>query len=39
MTFDESTTEEDIDYILEVVPKIVELLRSMSPLWEKIKDK
>lgn len=39
MTFDESTTEEDIDYILEVVPKIVKLLRDMSPLWEKIKDK
>lgn len=39
MTFDESTTEEDIDYILEVVPGIVKLLRGMSPLWEKIKDK
>lgn len=39
MTFDESTTEKDIDYILEVVPKIVKLLRDMSPLWEKIKDK
>lgn len=39
MTFDESTTEEDIDYILEVVPKIVKLLRDMSPLWEKIKDR
>lgn len=39
MTFDESTTEEDIDYILDVVPKIVKLLRDMSPLWEKIKDK
>lgn len=39
MTFDESTTEEDIDYILEVVPKIVKLLRDMSPLWEKIKNK
>ncbi len=39
MTFDENTTEEDIDYILEVVPKIVKLLRDMSPLWEKIKDK
>lgn len=36
MSFDESTTDEDIDYILETVPKIVEMLRSMSPLWEKI---
>ncbi len=36
MTFDESTTEDDIDYILETVPGIVEMLRAMSPLWEKI---
>ena len=29
-------TEEDVDYILEVVPPIVEKLRAMSPLWDKI---
>jgi cysteine desulfurase len=27
-------TEEDIDYILEVLPVVVERLRSMSPLWD-----
>lgn len=30
-------TEEDVDYILDVVPKVVNQLRAMSPLWEKIK--
>lgn len=29
------TTDEDIDYILECVPKVVERLRAMSPLWNK----
>jgi len=29
-------TEEDVEYILEVVPPIVEKLRAMSPLWDKI---
>ncbi len=30
------TTEEDIDYFLEVFPPIVERLRSMSPVYEKM---
>ena len=33
------TTDEDIDYILEKVPEIVEKLRNMSPLWEEIEKK
>lgn len=37
LSFSDDNTEEDIDYILEVVPKIVDYLRAMSPLWEKIK--
>lgn len=29
----EDNTEKEIDYILEEVPKVVEYLRNMSPLW------
>ena len=39
LSLSELTTEEDIDYILAQVPPIVEGLRAMSPIWEKIKDK
>ncbi len=37
ISINEFTTQEDIDYILEKLPPIVERLRNMSPLWEKIK--
>lgn len=36
LSISESTTEEDIDYILEVLPPIIDRLRDMSPLWEHI---
>lgn len=36
LSIEENVTDEDVDYILEVIPKIVERLRSMSPVWEKI---
>lgn len=39
LSFSDDNTEEDIDYILEIVPEIVAYLRSMSPLWEDIKKK
>jgi cysteine desulfurase len=32
----EQNTMEDVEYILKVLPGIVERLRFMSPLWEKI---
>ena len=34
LTFSEDLTEEDVDYILEVLPEIVTKLRNMSPMWE-----
>lgn len=36
LSLGENNTEEDVDYILEVLPKIVDRLRAMSPLWEHI---
>ena len=38
LTISDETTDEDIDYILEVVPKVVERIRGMSPLWEDIQN-
>ena len=38
LSLSELTTEEDIDYIIAQVPPIVEGLRAMSPVWEKIKN-
>jgi len=29
------TTEKDVDYILEVLPKVVDRLRAMSPVWDR----
>ena len=36
LSISHETTEEDIDYIIEKVPAIVEKLRNMSPLWEDV---
>ena len=36
LSIEEDVTDEDVDYILEVIPKVVDRLRSMSPVWEKM---
>ena len=36
LSFGDYNTEGDIDYILEVLPPIIQRLRSMSPLWDAI---
>lgn len=38
LSFNEENTMEDVEYILKVLPGIVQKLRNMSPLWEKIKN-
>ncbi len=37
LSFGEETTMEDADYILSVLPGIINRLREMSPLWDRIK--
>jgi cysteine desulfurase len=34
LSMGEGSSEEDVDYVLEVVPPIIERLRNMSPLWD-----
>ena len=34
MTLSEDTSEEDIDYVLDVLPRVAERLRRMSPLYK-----
>lgn len=36
LSIEEDVTDADVDYILEVIPKVVDRLRSMSPVWEKM---
>lgn len=38
LTLSELNTDEDVDYILKVLPEIVEQLRAVSPMWAAKKD-
>ena len=38
LSLSEYNTEEEVDYILEKLPPIVERLRNMSPVWKKMKE-
>lgn len=36
LSIGDGTTEEEVDYVLETIPGIVQRLREMSPLWEDV---
>ena len=38
LTLSAFNTEEDVDHIIAVVPKVVERLRNMSPLWKDLQE-
>ncbi len=39
LSLSEDSTDEEIEYIFEVLPKIIQRLRDMSPLYEEVKNR
>lgn len=38
LSLGDASTEEEVNYVLEVIPEIISRLREMSPLWENIQN-
>lgn len=38
LTLSEYSTQEEIEYIIEKVPEVIEYLRNMSPVWEELEN-
>jgi len=36
ITFSDMNTEEDVDQIIDALPRVITRLRAMSPVWERI---
>ena len=36
LSLSEYNTQEEVDYVLEELPKIVTYLRNMSPVWDEL---
>jgi cysteine desulfurase len=38
MSLGKDNTVEDVDYVIETFPKIVDKLRNMSPMWKEFEE-
>lgn len=38
LTLCEQNTEEEIDYMIEEIPKVIDYLRGISPVWDELKE-